>query len=105
MLMSMARIIARVEPSGKSIVMIVTIRYFFSHDERPARPPGDAAGGGAPRVLLAGGARSPAHAAGGEHAGAPARARARAAAARARRQARLHHEGGRAAPGPCRARD
>src|SRR2546422_1702561 len=93
--------VARLRSSGKSIVMIVTISYFLSLDfGHPARAPSDARGGRAPRQLLAGGARAPAHAAGRQYAGAPARAGARAPAAPARRQADLHHQGGRAAPGP-----
>src|SRR5438094_10357242 len=77
----MARMIPRVGSSGKSIVMIVTIRYFLSHHDRPARPSPRTPGGRAPRQLLARGARAAAHPAGREHAGASARADARAAAA------------------------
>src|SRR5947207_13626815 len=69
--------IARTDPSGKSIVFMITISYFLGLHGPPARPPADAPGGRAPRLLLARRARAPSHAAGGEHAAAPARARAR----------------------------
>src|SRR5207249_5497012 len=88
------------EPYGKSIVIIIFISYFLRLDGPPARPPPDARGGRAPRLLLARRARAPPHPARREHAGAPARADARPAAPRARRQACLPDEGGRAAPRP-----
>src|SRR2546429_6959507 len=96
--------VARGDLSGKSIVIMVSISYFFRSNEPPAYPPPDARRGRAPRVLLARRARAPPHPARGEHAGAPARASARPAAPRARRQARLPDEGGRGAARPGGAR-
>src|SRR3989454_7354597 len=91
-------------PSGKSIVIIISISYFLKPYGPPARPPPDARGGRAPRLLLARRARAPPHPARREHAGAPARAEAPPAAPPARRPAGPPGQGGRAAPPPRRPR-
>src|SRR3989454_10300348 len=88
-------------PSGKSIVIIISISYFLKPYGPPARPPPDARGGRAPRLLLAPRARAPPHPARREPAGAPARAEAPPAPPRARRPPG-RPDGRRPAPPPPR---